>query len=315
MSEEEDVQVIADSSMANTEDMGIEDIQPPVTPSYPMEGVEIWRNPKNRFLIVQLHFRADEVKRHPDYESSRRAVVSSRTFEQEYNLKWMSFSGLPVYAMDWDVQIHSTVRRMEPVVGLPILRGWDFGLTPACVVGQLVGSQLRIYKEYLMLNSGAKQFSKYLIERMAIDFPEWNDQRRDFLDFVDPAGFKKNEGNKKRTIDYLRYHRIRPLPGGYYFEERRTSVEDRLQSRSKSGPGLLVSRQHCPMLIKGFGGGYQFPQRYEELEPEGVLKPLKNEYSHPHDALQMITTRLMVKKRRINPEGSNAPPAVKYRFG
>ena len=54
-------------------------------------------------------------------------------------------------------------------------------------------------------------------------------------------------------------------------------------------PKLLVNSQ-CKMLIDGFMGGYHYPEK--ETRNQKTTKPVKDEYSHIHDALQYICTRL-----------------------
>ena len=54
----------------------------------------------------------------------------------------------------------------------------------------------------------------------------------------------------------------------------------------EGGPGLLVD-PGCPMIRKGFNGGYHF-NRIQVTGVEAKYRdvPNKNQYSHPHDALQ-----------------------------
>ncbi len=79
-------------------------------------------------------------------------------------------------------------------------------------------------------------------------------------------------------------------------------MEHFLLKISKAGPGLLIDMAACPVLTRGFKGGYRYPEKAEEVEPV-KLRPLKDEHSHPHDALQMITSKIVVvnktKKRPI----------------
>jgi hypothetical protein len=63
-------------------------------------------------------------------------------------------------------------------------------------------------------------------------------------------------------------------------------VEDYLTKTYGEGPGLLIS-DDCPILIEGFNGGYQYPEKAIEIEPAHI-RPLKNKFSHPHDAFQYV---------------------------
>ena len=55
--------------------------------------------------------------------------------------------------------------------------------------------------------------------------------------------------------------------------------------------GLLVDPS-CVRLVNGFLGGYC----YKEVGSTGIYSesPLKNRFSHPHDALQYVMTKLVL---------------------
>ena len=52
-------------------------------------------------------------------------------------------------------------------------------------------------------------------------------------------------------------------------------------------PGLQIS-PHCGMLRKGFTGGYHFKSARSGNGATYSETPNKNQYSHPHDALQYL---------------------------
>src|SRR5271165_6642940 len=124
---------------------------------FPMEGVECWRNQKNKFVIFQLHYSANETKRDPVYRDNIKSAMPIRQYMQEYELRWDSYAGSPVYA-DFNRKVHGVEGVIEPELGLPLVRGWDFGLTPACVVAQYVDKQLRVIWEYTAINKSANTF-------------------------------------------------------------------------------------------------------------------------------------------------------------
>ncbi len=57
----------------------------------------------------------------------------------------------------------------------------------------------------------------------------------------------------------------------------------------------------CTRLINGFMGGYCFPPS-PGIVGEFGRTPLKNKYSHIHDALQYIFVKLFESQRRAEPE-------------
>ena len=110
---------------------------PPVEPKSPMEGVTVWLNPRNGFLVLDLHYTANPEKRGDLFRETLRKELPARKFAMEYERSWMTFEGKPVYA-DFNESLHITRTRPEFQAGLPLLLGWDSsGLTPACVIAQL----------------------------------------------------------------------------------------------------------------------------------------------------------------------------------
>ena len=73
-------------------------------------------------------------------------------------------------------------------------------------------------------------------------------------------------------------------------------------------PGLLMDPS-CVRLINGFIGGYCYP----EVATTGIFRetPLKNKYSHVHDALQYVLvmlTKNVRRERRRNEKQSRKRP-------
>lgn len=259
----------------------------------PLIGVEIWKNPKNKFCIFQCHYTADESKRSEEFRLDKMASLPRRKFLMEYELHWESFSGLPVYGDTWNEKTHTVREEIIPQLGLPLLIGMDFGLTPAAIICQMVGTRLFCLREFVAVNMGAERFISLLIKELSLLYPFWGDKRNDQVIFIDPSGeFRKDtdEGTCAKILDSKGFKRI--IPGAIAFEERRTSVEAFLMKMESGLPCLQVAYPFCPMLIKGFNGGYHFKEGQDEIESE-KLKPLKNEFSHIHDALQMITSKIM----------------------
>lgn len=253
---------------------------------WPMEGVEIRRNPKNKFLIFQLHYSADPKKRDPVYRDTIKSTMPSRQYNQEYELIWESYAGTPVYP-DFKKETHGSRTELRPIIGLPLLRGWDFGLTPACIIGQLVEDQLRILREVVEVNMGAERFAQLVIAQCQIWFPKWADQQMNWRDFIDPAGFAKSQNNETSCRDELVKAGLAPAPGPVAFVKRRKAVENYLIRVTRDGPRFLIDIGHCPITVRGFLGGYQYPEKAFIIEPTNPM-PLKNSYSHPHDGLQYL---------------------------
>jgi hypothetical protein len=64
------------------------------------------------------------------------------------------------------------------------------------------------------------------------------------------------------------------------------------------------------MLRDGFRGDYHY-RRMQTSEERYTEEPEKNEYSHPHDALQYLCTRLQGQRKRASKR--RAPSQSNYR--
>lgn len=251
----------------------------------PLQGVNLHRNPKNGFVIFTLHYSADPEKRDSPEMAAIKASMPIAQFKQEFEIEWDSFSGMPVY-QDFNASKHLAQKKPEPWAGLPILRGWDFGLTPACVLAQMQDQTLVILREYTAVNQGAEQFCNSILPQMNALYPgvRW-------MDFADPAGNAKAQSDETTCYQVLCTFGLTPIPGPVAWEERRQSVEHFLTRQSKSAQCFQIWEADCPMLVRGFRGGYRYPEKAKEIEPE-KLRPLKDAHSHPHDALQYIASCL-----------------------
>ena len=117
-----------------------------------------------------------------------------------------------------------------------------------------------------------------------------------FEDYGDPAGAQRSamtaDKAEKTCFDILQGKGIGIQLGGQNLTIRLESVRKPLNTLREGKPQFQISPR-CEMLRKGFLGRYQYrrvkvsgsAERYHD-EPE------KNEYSHPHDALQYVATRV-----------------------
>lgn len=265
-----------------------------------MEGLKYWRNQRNEFAVLEIHYRADPSKRSPEFKADAMRGISRKRYLQEYELHWETYQGSPVYT-DFDKILHCSDQKADPHLGLPLLRGWDWGLTPACVVAQLQEGRLIVLKEFTAVNMGAERFSDQVIEECAIYFPGWSDQKEHWYDFIDPSGDFRKDTDETTCAQVIASKGLRPIPGAISWEKRRESVEKFLTKIYKGMPCIQINETECPMLVKGFQGGYRYPDSALELEMSKI-KPVKDEHSHVHDALQMITSKIKMIKERVNRE-------------
>lgn len=172
------------------------------------------------------------------------------------------------------------------VTSVPLLVGVDFGLTPAAVFGQVTArGQLRILGELVSENMGIRQFARDVLRpHLAAKFPGLPIKMPS-----DPAGAQRAQTDERSCFDELVAAGYKPIAARTNaFLPRREAVAGFLTRMTDGEPGFLISIEGCPILRKGFLGGYRFSrvqvvgdERYKDV-------PEKNRFSHPHDGLQYL---------------------------
>jgi len=194
--------------------------------------------------------------------------------------------GRPIYP-EYSDQVHC--QKVEPIKGIPIYRGWDFGLTPACVFTQLTPSgQWIVFDELIAESMGIDRFSDRVIQYTNQHYKDFT-----FVDIGDPAGTQRSQTDEKTCFHILWAKDIAIEGGEQNPAIRIESVKKPLNTMVAGKPGLVLSPT-CKMLRKGFQGGYQF-RRLQTSDERYTESPDKNQYSHPHDALQYVATRLFAQ--------------------
>lgn len=194
-------------------------------------------------------------------------------------------------------------KAVEPIEGLPVYRGWDFGLTPACVFSQeLPDGRWLIFDEMISESMGIDRFSDAVLEHCGRAFR--GDVR--FIDDGDPAGQQRVQTDERTCFEILQAK-------GVMIEPSEVSITKRLESvrlpmgRMHPDGAIFVLHPRCKTLRKGFMGGYCY-RRMQVSGERYTEAPDKNAFSHPHDALQYTACRLfggMLVSPRFQEE---APP-------
>lgn len=275
---------------------------------HPMPGVEVWRNARNKFVIFQLHYSANEKKRDPDYRARIKSDMPYHKYMQEYEISWETNQGKPVYP-DWNKSVHGIKEEIHAHIGTPLFLGVDQGLMPGCVVFQPQGEDVVILCEYTAENMGAERFKEYVKHQLRKDFPAWSRWNKDFIVGMDPSAFNRRDVDE-RTYAAVWQEEFDVYPGEMFFEKRKQSVENALNRFRKGSPTFLVSLARCPILVRGFDGEYHYPDKMFEVEPNKA-RPLKNNAATVHDALQYgLTVYLGNRVKKVSKS-----PSPSYNFG
>jgi len=191
------------------------------------------------------------------------------------------------YNDDW----HCTEFEVDPL--LPVHVGWDTSLHGnACILAQLSpAGQLRIFGEFVG-TGGLHSFVMNAIKPGLTEFGK--------LRFVkstgDPAGAKRGDLDEKFALQMLNdgyEDMLCNLPFDTEAADTnalmpRIDGVNHFLNRSINGAPALIIHPRCSTLRKGFAGRYE----YKRVQVVGADRfkdiPDKNQYSHPHDALQYI---------------------------
>ena len=168
----------------------------------------------------------------------------------------------------------------------PLYRGWDnSGNCPAAVVVQCpTAGSIQVLREYCTDKMGIVDFTRWVVADCELRWPGAS-----YTDYADPAGenqYSTKSGDFTSNAELqLQECRVQTIASEQNWTARKEAVETSLRLID----GLLIDPS-CHRLVNGFIAGYTYP----EIGGTGIFrdKPLKNRFSHPHDALQYVLVKL-----------------------
>jgi hypothetical protein len=187
--------------------------------------------------------------------------------------------GKPVYD-EYSDQLHR--REVDPVPGRPIMRSFDWGLTPACCFSQLLpDGRWLVFDEMTSKNMGVDQFLDDVLEHCRRSF------RGDaqFEDWGDPAGQQRAQIDKRTIFEMAATKGIDIQPSEQDPVLRMESVRKPLRTIIGGEPQFIL-HPRCLTIRKGFLGGYNL-RRIQVAGPERYAqRPDKFGFSHIMNALE-----------------------------
>jgi hypothetical protein len=195
------------------------------------------------------------------------------------------------------------VERLDAIQGHPLILGWDFGLTPACMVLQLTTrGQLMCLKEYVSRDMGIRTFAEsVLLPGLLQDFPYCKIGHD--MSIGDPAGSHRSEILEEMScIGELCSLGIPTIPAKTNdIAPRIGAVRYFLNKMVDGKPAFLIDKKKCPTAYKGFTKMYVFDRVAASGEERYRDKPTKNMSSHimnaiEYAALAVASDRIAVDK-------------------
>jgi len=195
--------------------------------------------------------------------------------------------GRPVFQSFKD-NIHIAPNILEPLKKTDLLIGFDFGLSPACTIGQITPlGQLRILDELVSDGMGIKQFC----ENQLIPLLRQKYFGMNVMGYGDPSGTSRSPTDESTCFDILHSPEIGltnvvPAPTNALVP-RIGAVENFLNKMVNGEPGFILS-PNCKYLRKAMNGGYHYEKDPKSQGDEYKPIPVKNFASHVCDSLQEL---------------------------
>jgi hypothetical protein len=191
------------------------------------------------------------------------------------------FSGKAVYA-EYSDKLHVAEKPLEPYRGLPLILGFDFGLTPSCaIIQQTPRGQVRILAERTSSDMGIERFLDDIIRPLL----QLKYDGMKIYCVGDPAGGQRSQTNEITVFQQMEAQGFRCEPAATNdFQMRRDAVAWFLGKLVDGNPGFIMDPE-CKTLRAGFLGKYHY-RKFKTESEKYAETPDKNEYSHLHDALQ-----------------------------
>ncbi len=191
--------------------------------------------------------------------------------------------GSPVWPM-FKVETHASSQLLVPNPAYDVDVGLDFGRQPAAIFGQGINQRVLIQHELLGQNEGAVTFAPKVWRYIAKHYPDHDIKR--FRFWGDPKGQDKTQTDDRTAYDIFETNgmKVRQPPGliGNSISTRVDAVASVLNEMYDGRPRFALSAA-CRTLKVAMAGRY-----HNEKDEAGELKPSKDRYSNPADALQYL---------------------------
>lgn len=205
-------------------------------------------------------------------------------------------SGKPVYK-DYDDVDHAATSFLKPLYGVPLVIGMDQGLSPAAAICQLSPTgELLVLDEIVTEDASLREFCEDLLKPLLMNKYRKYLQTGHYTIVIDPAALQRSQNDAKAGVDMLK-------EAGLNYKIARTNAAKSRQEAVvqflRKKKGFLIS-PNCHYLRKGFISEYKFEELRGSRAGSFKEQPLKNIYSHVHDALQYAALEVSTPKPKRN---------------
>lgn len=229
------------------------------------------------FHVLRVHYSADPNKRTEEWLSEARLATTENDWLQEMEIDFTVTKGKPWYP-EFKTNLHVAKKPLSPIPGVPIIVGFDYGLTPATVFIQTtaLGRILVLYPEIQSWESGIVSHANRVKTTIASYF-----NGHTIYYYGDPAGNQRAQTDERTCVQLLREDfGIYVKNGPVAFNQRDIPIRKCLSTLIQGEPQLLIDPRN-EWLIEAMKGGY----RRMEVAGEIIDKLDDNKYTHIVDAL------------------------------
>jgi len=185
---------------------------------------------------------------------------------------------------------------LRPEPGSQLVIGWDFALHPACVIAQLTSNgQIRVLKEFYTEEVSIRTLAaNFVVPYLHANFKDYP-----YISIGDPSD-SMSPSTRESCIMILDECGIATSKAITNNIVKRIDAVDSYLSKLIAGkPALVVSKEGCPYLRKGFLGKYNYKRLRVLGEEKFQDAPDKTHpYSDLHDCLQYICLQYAIEIKK-----------------
>lgn len=251
-----------------------------------LEGVQEWRNRKNGFYVMRIHYTASVHKREPAWIEAAKKQLAPNDWNREMEIDFSSFAGKPVFQNDYDPNTMFVECQISPKH--PIIRAWDFGYHhPAVTWSQFIdGVQLQILQSDMGNDVEFRLYVRNILHLGSIYFPG-----RLYVDCCDRAGdFDRPTGDSEVRILRDEFG-INPVYKYFRVEYTIEEMRKLMHLTHKGKPCFLVNKTPSNMILHdALRGGYHYAESSEKTPEketpfqdhyyENIIDPVRYTVGH-----------------------------------
>lgn len=220
------------------------------------------------------------------YYENQMKGKSKAWIEQFIHANWgFSLAGEPVVPT-FNRTIHVAQAPLSPDPLLPLIIGYDPGMVSALVFGQYdLYGRLCIIDELVLTGFGTERMIRdKLLPKLKLLY-----NGMEVIIAPDPAGNSRTPTDERTVVQVLKQNKYKKfwtvkVDNTNLLSPRLEAIDNFTTRLTEVGPAFLVDPR-CKKVIRALASGW----RYEKtLKGEEKTKPVKNESSHPGDAVGYV---------------------------